>query len=69
MHKQEDEIKDFLSNLEDHYYELEAEEASKDEASVPVADKSVAGLEQAMKEQLKDSKGREEEEKRTKQEK
>ena len=58
-----------MSRLEECYYELEAEEASKDQASVPVVDKSVAGLEQAMKEQLEDSKGREEEEKRTREEK
>ena len=44
--QQKGEIKDFLSSLEDRYYELEAEEAIKDEASVPVADKSIAGLEQ-----------------------
>ena len=67
--QQKGEIKDFLSNLEDRYYELEAEEASKDEASVPVADKSVAGFKQAMEEQLEDSRRRKEEEKRARQEK
>ena len=61
--QQEGEIKDFLSNLEDRYYELEAEEASTDEASVPAADKSVASLKQAMKEQLEDSRRREKDEK------
>ena len=50
--QQEGKIQDFLSNLEDCYYELEAEEASTGEASVSAADKSVAGVEQAMKEQL-----------------
>ena len=65
---QEGEIKEFLSNLEDRYYDLE-EEASTDEASAPATDKSVASLEQAMKEQLEDSKRREEEEKRARQEK
>merc|ERR1712115_39407 len=67
--QQEGEIKDFMSSLEDHYYELEVEEASTGEASVPAADKSVAGLEQAMKEQLEDSRRREEEEKQARQEK
>ena len=67
--QQEDKINDFLSKLEERYYELEAEEASKDQASVPVADKNVAGLEQAMKEQLEDSRRREEEEKHTRHEK
>ena len=67
--QQEGEIKDFLSNLEDRYYELEAEEVSTDEASVPAVDKRVAALEQAMKEQLEDSRRREEEEKLTRQEK
>ena len=67
--QQEGEIKDFLSNLEDCYYELEVEEAGTGEASISAADKSVASLEQAMKEQLEDSRRREEEEKRTRQEK
>ena len=53
--QQEGKIQDFLSNLEDCYYELEAEEANTD-------------LEQAMKEQLEDSRRREEEEKPTRQE-
>ena len=66
--QQKGEIKDFLSKLEERYYDLE-EEASKDEVSVPDADKRVAGFEQAMKEQLEDSRRREEEEKRIKQEK
>ena len=48
--QQEREIQDFMSNLEDRYYELEAEEASTSNVSVP----SVAGLEQAMEEQLED---------------
>ncbi len=63
--QQEGEIQDFLSNLEDCYYELEVEEASTSNVSVP----SVASLEQAMKEQLEDSRRREEEEKRARQEK
>ena len=67
--QQEGEIQDFLSNLEDRYYELEVEKASTDEASVPAVDKSVASLEQSMKEQLEDSRRREEEEKRARQEK
>ena len=67
--QQEGEIKEFLSNLEDRYYELEAEEVSIDEASVPAMDKRMEALEQAMKEQLEDSKRREEEEKRARQEK
>ena len=67
--QQEGEIKHFLSKLEERFYDLEEEEASKDKASVPVAAKSVAGFEQVMKEQLEDSKRREEEEKCTRQEK
>ena len=67
--QQEGEIKDFLSNLEDCYYELEAEEASTGEASVPAADKNVADFEQVMKEQPEDSRSREEKEKQVKQEK
>merc|ERR1712082_179203 len=63
--QQEGEIQDFLSNLEDRYYELEAEEASTSNVSVP----SVASLEQAMKEQLEDSRRREEEEKWARREK
>ena len=46
--QQEREIQDFLSDLEDHYYELEAEEASSSNVSVH----SVAGLKQAMEEQF-----------------
>ena len=67
--QQEDEIKDFLSSLEERYYELEAEEASTGEASAPAPDKSVADLEQVVKEQLEDSRRREKEEKCTRQEK
>ena len=67
--QQEIEIKNFLLNLEKRYYELEAEEAIKDESSIPVTDKSVVGFEQAMKEQLEDSRRKEEEEKRTRLEK
>ena len=66
---QEDEIKKFLIKLEEHYYELEAEEASKDKASVPVVVKSIASFEQVMKEQLEDSRRREEEKKQAKSEK
>ena len=46
--QQEREIQDFLSDLEDHYYKLEAEEASSSNVSV----RSVAELKQAMEEQL-----------------
>ena len=67
--QQESEIKNFLSSFEDRYYELEAEEASIGEASVPVVDKNVAGLEQVMKEQPENSRRREEEEKWASQEK
>ena len=68
--QQEDEIKDFLSNLEDCYYELEAEEASKGEASVSAADKTkLELLYEAIKKQLKNSKRREEQEKRARKEK
>ena len=67
--QQESEIKNFLSSFEDCYYELEAEEASIGEASVPAVDKNVAGLEQVMKEQPENSRRREEEEKWASQEK
>ena len=63
--QQEGEIQDFLSNLEDRYYELEAEEASTSNISVP----SMASLEEAIKEQPEDSRRREEEEKRVRKEK
>ena len=63
------EIKEFLSNLEYRFYELEAEEVSTDEASVSAVDKRVAVLEQAMKEQREDSKRRKEEEKQAREEK
>ena len=63
--QQEGEIQDFLSNLEDRYYKLEAEEASTSDISVP----SMASLEEAIKEQPEDSKRREEEEKQAKEEK
>ena len=67
--QQEDEIKDFLSNLEDCYYELEAEEASTSKASVPAADKTKLELLcKIIKEQFVDSRRKEEEEKRTRQE-
>ena len=46
--QQEREIQDFLSDLEDHYYKLEAEEASSSNVSVH----SMAELKQAMEEQL-----------------
>ena len=46
--QQEREIQDFLSDLEDHYYKLEAEEASSSNVSV----RSVAEFKQAMEEQL-----------------
>ena len=42
--QQEDNIKKFLIKLEERYYELEAEEASKEKASVPVAVKSIASF-------------------------
>merc|ERR1711895_359275 len=42
--QQEGNIQDFLSSLEDRYYELEAEEASIGKALVPDVDKSVTGL-------------------------
>merc|ERR1712082_582193 len=67
--QQKGEIKDYLSKLEERYYELEAEEASTGEASVSAVDKCVAALEQAMKEQLEDSRRREEEEKQARPEK
>ena len=67
--QQKGEIKDYLSKLEERYYELEAEEASTGEASVSAVDKRVAALEQAMKEQLEDSRRREEGEQQAKQEK
>ena len=67
--QQEGNIRDFLSSLEEHYYKLEAEEASTSEALVSAADKSVAGFEQVMKEQLEDSRRMEKEEKCTRQEK
>ena len=67
--QQESEIKDFLSSLEERYYELEAEEDTASEASVPGTDRSVTGLEQVMKAQLEDSKRREEKEERAKKEK
>ena len=38
--QQEGNIRDFLSSLEDRYYELEAEEVSTSKASVPAADKT-----------------------------
>ena len=62
--QQKGEIKSFLTRLEERYYDLEEEEASKDKASVPAVVKSVAGFEQ-----LEDSRRREEEEKQAKQEK
>merc|ERR1712082_200052 len=61
--QQKDEIKNYLSKLEERYYELEAEEASTGEASVSAMDKHVVVLEQAMKEQLEESRRRGEEEK------
>ena len=62
--QQEAEIKDFLSNLEDRYYELEAEEASTSKASVPDAHKTKLELLcKTIREQLEDSRRREEEEK------
>ena len=67
--QQESEIKDFLSSLEERYYELEAEEDTASEASVPAVDRSVAGLEQVIKAQLEDSKRREEDEKQARREK
>ncbi len=67
--QQESVIKDFLSSLEERYYELEAEEDTASEASVPGADRSAKGLEQVIKAQLEDSKRREEEEKRARKEK
>ena len=67
--QQESEIKDFLSSLEERYYELEAEEDNASEASVSAADRSATGLEQVMKAQLEDSKRREEDEKRARREK
>ena len=54
--QQERAIQDFLSNLEDHYYKLEVEEASSSNVSVH----SVAGLKQAMEEQLEDKEFNEE---------
>ena len=47
--QQEGKIQDFLSSLEKRYFELEAEEVSTREASVPALDKSVADFEQVMK--------------------
>ena len=67
--QQKGEIKDYLSKLEERYYELEAEEVSTCEASVPALDKSVADSEQVVKEQLEDFRRREKEEKCTRQEK
>ena len=68
--QQEAEIKDFLSNLEDRYYELEAEEASKSKASVPDAHKTkLELLSKTIRKQLEDSRRREAEEKRAKREK
>ena len=67
--QQEGEIKDFLSQLEERYYKLEKEEASKDEASVPVAVKSVEGFKQVTKEQLEDFRKGEKEEKHTRERK
>ena len=62
--QQKGEIKGFLTKLEERYYDLEEEEASKDKAFVPAAVKSVAGFEQ-----LEDSRRREKEEKQAKPEK
>ena len=67
--QREGEIQDFLSNLEERYYELEVEAAGAGDAPVPAADNSVTGLEQAMKEQLEDSRRREEEEKQARRDK
>ena len=68
--QQESEIKDFLSSLEDRYYELEAEEVSTYKASVPDAHKTKPDLLcKTIREQLEDSRRREEEEKRARQEK
>ena len=68
--QQEDEIKDFLSNLEDRYYELKAEGVSTSKASVPAVDKTKLELLcEAIKEQFVNSRRREEEEKQTRQEK
>ena len=50
--QQKNEVKDFLSKLEECFYCLEEEEASKDKVSVPVAVKSIEGFEQVTKEQL-----------------
>ena len=67
--QREGDIQVYLSNLEDRYYELEAEAAGAENALVATADNSVAGVEQAMKEQLEDSRRREEEEKQARREK
>ena len=66
--QREQDIQDYLSSLEDRYYELEAEAAGASEAQVAAADSSVAGLELAMKEQLENSRRKEEEEKEAKRE-
>ena len=67
--QQESEIKEFLSSLEQRYYELEAEEDTASESSVSGTDRNPTGLEQVMKAQLEDSKRREEKEERAKKEK
>ena len=69
MHTTGRKIRDFLSSLEKRYFELEAEEVSTREASVPALDKSVADFEQVVKEQLEDFRRGEKEEKCTRQEK
>ena len=60
--QQESEIKEFLSSLEQCYYELEAEEDTASGGSVSGTDRNPTGLEQVMKAQLEDSKRREEKE-------
>ena len=67
--QQESEIKEFLSSLEQRYYELEAEEDTASEASVSGTDRNPTGLKQVMKAQLKDSKRREEKEEQDRKEK